>query len=113
MIRTFFAILTLWALLASPGLCLAGLMEHACADAPETEASCGHEETCAEDPCLDSPILPHSERNKDRTALLAAPLEQAVEVMSGATNPATVGENMPPAYGNSLPVHESDLPLLR
>ncbi|NNE09475.1 MAG: hypothetical protein HKN20_13020 [Gemmatimonadetes bacterium] len=112
MLRTFLAILTLWALLASPGVCLAGLTEHVCTDAPADEVSCGHEEACAEDPCVDSPIRADNERNKVVKAL-AAPLEQSNAFEVSPWESASLDTSLPHEHRRSLPVHESDLPLLR
>lgn len=112
MIRTFFVILTLWALLASPGLCLAGLIEHICADAPEDEVACGHEEACSEDPCLDALVRPENERGSGNATMAAARQSTSIRI-DLVSNDATLISIVPLPHGRPLPLHESDLPLLR
>lgn len=107
----FFVILTLWALLASPGLCLAGLIEHICADAPEDEVACGHEEACSEDPCLDAMVRPENERGDGDTAEATA-MESTSDRMDLVSNDASQNLIAPFLNGKTLPLHESALPLL-
>ncbi len=47
--RTFLLTVGLWTFLAVPYLCLGGVITHACPT--DSGDNCGHEETCASDPC--------------------------------------------------------------
>jgi hypothetical protein len=44
--------IALWVLLLGPGLCIAGVIDHICNDCVE-ETTCGHEDNCDSDPCVD------------------------------------------------------------
>jgi hypothetical protein len=50
MTRLFVLWAAAWVLLASPALCVGGVLSHFCACEAE---SCGHEDACAADPCPD------------------------------------------------------------
>ncbi|MGQ0720194.1 MAG: hypothetical protein ACT4PE_01330 [Candidatus Eiseniibacteriota bacterium] len=51
MSRTLSCVVFAWAV-AAPLLCSGGVLQHACPE--ETPSTCGHEEDCEADPCLDA-----------------------------------------------------------
>ena len=108
--RILLATLALWALLLAPGLCLAGALEHLCADCPEG-ASCGHEDDCIDDPCGDVLLRPAISSNSGVSALSLAVSSAA---LPAAPRPRTLSPLLraPSLPGKKLPHPESDLPLL-
>lgn len=101
----------LWVFLLSPGFCLAGAIEHVCADCPQG-ISCGHEEDCGADPCGE-PVL----RIDPHTDVCAPALLPALDPDS--VSPGTVSAaalcfpcRPPSPSSDNLPCPDSDLPLL-
>lgn len=110
MLRVLITTMALWALSLSPGLCLAGALEHPCTSCPE-EAFCAHEEACVDDPCSDVLLRPDASlgANDEPAAVahVATPLvgsDRGERQMSRRNAPALPVEN--------LPRPESDLPLI-
>ena len=103
--------LTLWVLLLSPGLCLAGVLEHICVDSPKG-TSCEHENDCALDPCGDLLLVQAVDPQKPHTvptALIATEVADA-SAMSRGVQLSDFRPSSPPRV--NLPVPPADLPLL-
>jgi len=107
--NTFLGIFTLWALLLAPGLCVGGLVEHACVDC--TEISCSHEQDCTDDPCNEAMlrVSPFSPDDLAATMVVVA----AGEALTASTSAQTQSFVLdpPPPVGN-FPRYQSDQPLL-
>ena len=103
--------LALWAIILGPVLCVAGVLEHLCADCPPAE-SCQHEDGCASDPCVDvaarTTTAPDSGIPTSLSCLVASPFFAEVEMDEVPSIPL---EPFPRGRKN-LPRPESDLPLL-
>jgi len=101
-------ILTLWVLLLSPGLCLAGVLEHFCVDSPQGD-SCEHEDFCASDPCGELLIVKAS----DPDIAIVVPVGDWVSEMAEDID-ATAVEYLATLFPLrlNLPLPTADLPLL-
>lgn len=126
--RNMILLLACWSLVASPLLCLAGAMEHACHAEVDVAASdpcatpecpcdphtssCPHETDCSNDPC--SVVVPKCPRTSPDEI---APLQHADRFLATGIDTACP-RKLPPGTDchtparHSLPVHPSDLPLL-
>ncbi len=99
-------------LLLLPALCLAGSVEHPCADCPRGDL-CSHEETCAVDPCGQSLLLPAAASGELRVS--PAPIAFCpAAVLLEAAAPSDLFDMAREADGDmpKLSTHQSDLPLL-
>jgi hypothetical protein len=98
--------------LASSALCLGGLLEHICQACPEKD-SCGHEESCIEDPCGEMALVPaglqgnHGPEGAGFASHAPIPGIPSVFPSTGTISPPTPFE-----APVRLPMHTSDLPLL-
>ncbi len=109
MIRAGSILLTLWVLLLSPGLCLAGAIEHPCPDCPQG-FSCEHEESCPTDPCVE--MIPQSAPGLDLgNAACAVVLSPAPDPSFRHGVPVPLPAVEPAGLRGNLPHPESDRPL--
>ncbi|MEZ4647182.1 MAG: hypothetical protein R3E97_00105 [Candidatus Eisenbacteria bacterium] len=104
-------ILAIWAIVASPGLCVAGVLEHLCAGCPETVA-CDHEDDCAVDPCVDSAVRPVVGADVGVLAPIVALVQTYVSVEFDVVQHEARGIDPFPPERKKLSQLESDLPLL-
>jgi hypothetical protein len=109
--RTLLTAFAFWVLLLSPGLCLAGAIEHLCADCPE-QAACSHEDDCENDPCVE--VLPPPAMGKVLFASgdLPACLHGAMVPGPGPGTTAPVSLHLILPTRDNLPLPPSALPLL-
>lgn len=104
-------IFAFWVLLLSPGLCLAGALEHICGDCPGS-ITCAHEDDCANDPCDEELLRP------DSPARFLAKTYGSVLVQGHLTPEPCHVDTYPVRDASLLPIRanlprpESDLPLL-
>lgn len=109
--RLLLPILTIWAIVASPGLCVAGVLEHLCAGCPET-ASCEHEDDCAVDPCVDSAVRPVVGAEVGVLAPVVALVQTYTIIEFDSNRHDASGVDPFPPERKNLSQLESDLPLL-
>ena len=109
--RTMLTIFVFWVLLLSPGLCLAGMLEHICGDCPGS-ITCEHEDDCVNDPCVEELLRPDSPK------LFFAKTHGSVLVQSSLTPESGIVDARPVRNASLLPIRAnlplpvSDLPLL-
>lgn len=108
--RTLLTALAFWVLLLSPGLCLAGAIEHLCADCPDRTA-CSHEDDCDNDPCVDM-VPPAAGKILFDSGSLPVWNHLIPVTDSTPANTATILWSSLPPVRDNLPRPESDLPLL-
>jgi len=108
--RNIFIPIAIW-MLALRSLCLAGVLEHICGDCPES-ITCGHEENCAADPCVETLQRPDSSSGDDGRA--PAVLFASGFITSGSNFPAPQFFTHASLLTDraNLPRPESDVPLL-
>jgi hypothetical protein len=95
----------------SPGLCLAGALEHICGDCP-TSSACEHEDDCANDPCAIDLLPPGSAKNLGKIIIVAVPVQGTFAVESHHADSLHFPVASLPPVRDNLPRPESDLPLL-
>ena len=104
-------IFAFWVLLLSPGLCLAGTLEHICGDCPGS-ITCEHEDDCANDPCSEELLRPDSPKR------FFAKTHGSVLVQGSLTPEPGLVDVHPARDASLLPIRAnlpcplSDLPLL-
>jgi len=109
MTRWGFFFVALWALVAAPALCAAGVLAHQCRCA---DGVCDHETGCEEDPCSEQ-VFRRSSSDASSEDPGAVPAPAAV--LPGLERPAASPHVPPPAPHRALrpgAPHASDLPLL-
>ena len=109
--KILLTVLAFWVLLLSPGLCLAGALEHFCGDCPESSA-CEHEDECANDPCAIDLLPPGSAKNLNVSISGAVPIQVSFAIDSIHPDPLHFPEAALSPVRDNLPRPESDLPLL-
>ena len=113
MIRPAVLAVALWAIVAAPALCAAGVLAHMCEC--EESAVCDHESGCETDPCSDLVVLRDGSQDglqeaDGSSAPAQLPVPARLEPHSPASRTAhSTSPGFPPAPG--VP-HASDLPLL-
>jgi hypothetical protein len=114
MIRILITTLAVWVLLLSPGLCLAGALEHLCEDCPEdiTDITCEHEEDCTADPCGEVLLRPDTASIISALAPVAVLPTGLITPESSILDPRPLLKASPLSSGKNLPRPQSDLPLL-
>ncbi len=127
--RNAILLLACWSLLASPMLCLAGAIEHAChgpAEAADACADatpacdcdphggpCSHDTDCSSDPCSLLVVAKSARSTPDEIAPLDQHARLATRAFGAAPARHRPGRTPWDAdVGPRLPVHPSDLPLL-
>lgn len=109
--RVLFTTLTFWVLLLSPVLCLAGVLEHLCADCPE-RTSCDHEEDCVSDPCVDIVQVPDTASHASGPARTVVLDPRFIAPLPGLFESPPLSLTADLRTRGNLPRPESDLPLL-
>lgn len=108
--RAGLLIIAVWAVVAAPALCVAGVLAHECRC--EDEIACDHESACESDPCGE--LLVRRDASFEHSIL--AELASALPV-THLERPSNRG-GLPRAHGHPCPLppvgvrHASDLPLL-
>ncbi len=104
-------IFAFWVLLLSPGLCLAGTLEHICGECPGS-ITCEHEDDCVNDPYGEELLRP------DSPTRFFAKAHGSVLVQDSLTPEPPLADTHPVRDASLLPIRanlprpESDLPLL-
>jgi hypothetical protein len=108
--RILLTTVAFWVLLLSPGLCVAGALEHVCAGCPEG-ITCEHEEDCTADPCGE--VLLRPEVASSTVSIPVAVLPQSF-ITSGSSvlDPEHLLRVSHLPARRNLPRPQSDLPLL-
>jgi len=109
--RILLTTLAFWVLLLSPGLCLAGALEHICGDCSESSA-CEHEDDCANDPCAIDLLPPVSAKNLSKIIIVSVPVQGSFALESIHADPLHFPIASLSPVRDNLPRPESDLPLL-
>jgi len=85
--RILIVTIAFWVLLLSPGLCLAGALEHYCGD-NSREATCSHEDDCAGDPCTGEALRPDAAAGLRTMPVGAAPSPDGFSAGTGRPRPS-------------------------
>lgn len=109
--RILLITIAFWVLLASPGLCLAGALEHMCADNPHGD-TCAHEDDCANDPCSGEVLRPDSSTNNFISSIDTAIVPDCLSAEAGFFPTFTILDALLFPDRANLPRPVSDLPLL-
>ena len=109
--RKLLLIISFWVLLLSPGLCLAGALEHLCDDSPQ-EATCNHEDDCASDPCSGEVLRPDSSTSQLVISVDGAPVQDRLDAQPGFLRTVPFLDTLFFPDRANLPRPASDLPLL-
>jgi hypothetical protein len=99
-------------LVATPVLCIDGLISHPCECGDEI--GCGHETDCSDDPCNVTVIVQNgsSVRAFDLSELVTSPLDNAPLVAVEATRYRFTLRMVEPPGRDNRPYADSDVPLL-
>jgi len=109
--KILLTVLAFWVLLLSPGLCLAGALEHICGDCPDSSA-CEHEDDCSNDPCAIDLLPPGSANYLGKIISVAVSVQGSFAIGSIHADPLHFPIALLPPVRDNLPRPESDLPLL-
>lgn len=104
-------ILTTWALLLVPWLCVGGLLHHPC-EADDGAACAPHESDCDEDPCARLVLVRSEPRESGHPA--AAPMAAPGPVQPKLTpsDPLAACRMPANALPETIPIRSGELPLL-
>jgi hypothetical protein len=109
--RMLLITIAIWVLLLSPGLCLAGTLEHFCADSSHNE-SCAHEDDCSNDPCSGEVLRPDATTNLFVIAVDAALVSNRLDTGTDLREAFSFLDTLFIPDRTNIPVPDSDLPLL-
>ena len=109
--RILLIIIAFWVLMLSPGLCLAGALEHLCDDSPQ-EATCNHEDDCANDPCSGEVLRPDSATGQFVISVADAPVQDRLSAQTEFIRTDSFLDALFFPDRANLPRPASDLPLL-
>lgn len=101
--------LAFWAIILGPVLCVAGVLEHLCADCPPAD-SCQHEDSCASDPCVDVAARAATATDSGIPTSLSCPVACPFFADVEMDDVPSLPLEPFPREGKSLPRPESDLP---